>query len=92
MGSWKGGEIGHQRVAGDIVELRDNAERGVHTLFRVHSVDGNGDVHLSLVRQGPAPAGDAIRIASDDVGEAVFLARAEVLAAHAHDTGLAERI
>lgn len=64
---------------GDLVELRGDAEQGVHRVFEVIEVRGDGSLGL---RQRGGNGSDAtvfIGIAGDDVAEDIFRARPEII-------------
>lgn len=77
MGSWKNDDArGRTYATGDLVELRDAAEKGFAILYRVEVVHNDGALHL--LRQSGSEDGLTVEVC--DVAENVFPARPEALA------------
>lgn len=71
MGSLKPSDFrGRTFGAGDLVELRENAEEGIRIVYRVRCVDEDGALQLdSLSTNGRAT------VSAEDVHSSVFAAR-----------------
>lgn len=79
MSSWKYGELRHRLVTGQLVELRDNAERGLHVVYRIVFIGWSGSLTLQHVSPSDQPDVGTINIPARDAHEAVFTARRDVL-------------
>ncbi|WP_071288870.1 hypothetical protein [Mycolicibacterium llatzerense] len=76
MVSWKTKDLAARTYrAGDFVELRAEAEKGLASLYQVRGVRADGALQLDRVsRQG------VVAIGAANIAEDVFPARAEILA------------
>ena len=79
MVSWKPEYIATRTYrAGDFIELRTEAEKGLTNLYQVRGVRADGTLQLDRVsRKGVVTVGAA------NIAEEVFPARAEILASQA---------
>ncbi|BBX88016.1 hypothetical protein [Mycolicibacterium aubagnense] len=78
MGSWKTEDVrGRTYAAGDLVELREMAEKGFEILYRVGVVHTDGALYLIRL----TGVEDGVTVEAADIAEYVFPARLNVRAA-----------
>lgn len=74
MGSWKPSDFrGRTFRAGDLVELREQAEKGFHVVYKVRCVCADGALQLDNLS-----GTDGVTVPAEDIHTDVFTARAAV--------------